>query len=198
MLTIGLTGGIASGKTRVAGLFATLGAAVVDTDVIAREVVAPGEPGLDQLRTLFGPSIITDSGELDRRGLRAIVFADTAKRQALESVLHPLIRGRTLEKLAEVREPYAIAVIPLLIETNFREIVDRVLVVDCPVEIQLARLTRRDDLTDDEAHAMIAAQSDRASRLAAADDVIDNSGSIRATRAQVEGLHQRYLELAAA
>jgi dephospho-CoA kinase len=197
MLKVGLTGGVASGKSLVADLFAKLGAALVDTDVISRDVVAPGEPGLEAVRKLFGPAVIT-AGELDRRALRAIVFADAAKRRHLEDVLHPLIRERTLQKLGEAQGPYAVVVVPLLVETFFGQLVDRVLVVDCPVATQLERLVRRDGLSHTEAEAIVAAQIDRASRLAAADDVIDNSGSIDATRAQVQALHRRYLELAAA
>lgn len=198
MLKIGLTGGIASGKSMVADLFANHGAALVDTDVIAREVVAPGEPGLEAVRKLFGPDVLTSTGELDRRALRAVVFADDTKRRHLEDALHPLIRARTLERLAAARGPYAIVVVPLLVETDFAQLVDRVLVVDCRVETQLARLLQRDGLSPSEAEAMIAAQADRESRLAAADDVIDNSGSIDATRAQVDALHRRYLGLATA
>jgi dephospho-CoA kinase len=198
MLKVGLTGGVASGKSMVADLFAKLGAALVDTDAISRDVVAPGEPGLEAVRKLFGPAVITAGGELDRRALRAIVFADAAKRRHLEDVLHPLIRERTLQKLGEAQGPYTVVVVPLLVETFFGRLVDRVLVVDCPVATQLERLVRRDGLAHTEAEAMVAAQTDRASRLAAADDVIDNSGSIDATRAQVQALHRRYLELAAA
>ncbi len=197
MLKVGLTGGIASGKSLVAGLFADLGAALVDTDVVAREVVTPGEPGLDAVRKLFGPGVIAPSGELDRRSLRSIVFADAAKRRHLEDVLHPLIRERARRQIDQAQGPYTIVVVPLLVETFFAQIVDRVLVVDCPVELQLERLLQRDGITRAEADAMIAAQADRASRLNEADDVIDNSGSIDATRKQVEALHARYLALAA-
>ena len=198
LLKIGLTGGIASGKSLVAGMFAKLGAALVDTDVLAREVVAPGEPGLDAVRRLFGPSMLTPSGELNRSAVRTLVFADAAKRRDLEEVLHPLIRDRTLRKLQHVEGPYAIVAVPLLVETLFGELVDRVLVVDCPASTQLERLMQRDQLPRAEATAMIAAQVDRAGRLQAADDVIDNSGTVELTRRQVERLHQRYLELASA
>jgi dephospho-CoA kinase len=197
MLKVGLTGGVASGKSMVATMFAELGAALVDTDLLAREVVAPGEPGLDAVRMLFGPGVITEAGELDRRALRSIVFADAAKRRHLEDVLHPLIRERTLQRLHEAAGPYTIVIVPLLVETFFGQLVDRVLVVDCPVAAQLERLVRRDGLSHEEAEAMIAAQTSRASRLEAADDVIDNSGSIDATRSQVARLHRSYLDLAA-
>lgn len=197
MLTIGLTGGIASGKSTVAKLFEALGVPVIDTDAIAREVVEPGEPGLDAVRDAFGAEILTPDGRLDRRKLREIVFADEAKRRRLESILHPLIRQRTLARLAALRDvPYAIVVVPLLVETNFGALVDRVLVVDVPVEAQLERLTARDGIDRAAAEAMIAAQASREARLARADDVIDNSGDLAATREEVERLHRRYVEIA--
>jgi dephospho-CoA kinase len=196
-LTVGLTGGIASGKSLVGAMFVKLGAALVDTDIVAREVVAPGEPGLTAVSAEFGPGILTTTGELNRPALRALVFADDAKRRALESILHPLIRRRTLAKLAELTAPYAIVVVPLLIETTFSELVDRILVVDCPESAQLERLMRRDAIPRTEALAMLRAQVDRATRLKAAHDVIDNSGTPETTRRHVELLHRRYLDLAA-
>ena len=192
MLRVGLTGGIASGKTTVANYFAELGAGIVDTDHVAREVVAPGEPGLDAVREAFGPSIISSSGELDRRALRTAVFADPEKRHRLEEILHPLIRARTLEQLNRIHAPYAMVVVPLLLETGFESLVDRVAVVDCPREMQLERLLLRDGIDPDEAESMLSAQSDREARLARADDVIDNSGDLDVTRAQVRELHARY------
>ena len=196
-LTIGLTGGVASGKSLVAAMFVSLGAQLIDTDIVAREVVAPGEPGLAAVRAVFGDSVLTREGELDRGKMRALVFADAAKRQSLEAILHPLIRARTLEQLGAAAGPYVLVAVPLLVETGFGKLVDRVLVVDCPVDVQVARLMKRDGLAESGARAMIEAQTDRAARLEAADDVIDNSGSIDATRKQVEKLHHRYLELAA-
>jgi dephospho-CoA kinase len=193
---VGLTGGIASGKSLVANAFAKLGAELIDTDQIAREVVAPGQPGLEAVRAAFGDGILTPRGELDRPALRKLVFADAAKRRQLDELLHPLIRRRTLERLAQASGPYAVVAVPLLVETDFGELVDRVLVVDCPVPLQLERLIRRDGLPRDEALAMIAAQTDRATRLRAAHDVIDNSGDPEHTRRQVAQLHQRYLEFA--
>lgn len=196
MLTIGLTGGIASGKSIVARKLVELGASLVDTDVIAREVVAPGEPGLDAIRKVFGPAVLTESGELDRSAMRDLVFHDAAKRRALEQLLHPRIRARMLEQIAAARGPYVVVAVPLLVESEFAKLFDRVLVVDCPEETQIARLMRRDGITAEDARAMLAAQTDRATRLAAADDVIDNGGSLDATYEQVERLHRRYLELA--
>ena len=195
MLRVGLTGGIASGKSTVARLFADLGAAIVDTDVIAREVVAPGEPGLEAVVAEFGAAVLTPGGELDRGSLRRIVFRDAARRQALEAILHPLIRARTLRAISLLDVPYALLVVPLLLETGFAELVDRILVVDCPEAVQRQRLMRRDRADAAEVEAILAAQLDRGSRLARADDVIDNGGSLAATRAQVATLHARYVDL---
>jgi len=197
MLKIGLTGGISSGKSAVASHFEALGVPVIDTDILAREVVEPGEPGLAAVRREFGDDVLGADGRLDRRKLRSIVFADAAMRRRLESILHPMIKALMLARLEALRgEPYAIVVVPLLVETEFEELVDRVLVVDVPVETQVERLMARDGITRAEAEAMIAAQTTRETRVAHADDVIDNSGSLDSTRAQVEALHRRYLQLA--
>jgi dephospho-CoA kinase len=195
-LRVGLTGGIASGKSLVANMFAKLGAELVDADQIARDVVAPGEPALTAIRDAFGAEVFSSRGELDRAALRKLVFADADKRRALDALLHPLIRARLLARLGEVRRPYAIIAVPLLVETDFAALVDRVAVVDCAESQQLERLMRRDGIPRTEAMAMIAAQADRATRLRAAHDVIDNSGDVEATRRQVAQLHHRYLELA--
>lgn len=196
VFSVGLTGGVASGKSLVARQFVRLGAQLIDTDEIAREVVAPGEPGLAAIREEFGAGVLTAAGELDRRALRKLVFDDADKRRRLETLLHPSIRARTLERLETATGPYAIVAVPLLVETDFGSLVDRVLVVDAPEEAQLERLMRRDGLPRAEAAAMIAAQAKRAVRLAAAHDVIDNGGDERATLVQVERLHRLYLELA--
>ena len=198
MVRVGLTGGIASGKSVVAELFAALGAPIVDTDQVAREVVAPGEPGLTAVAEEFGRAILTTAGTLDRAALRRRVFADKRARERLEAILHPLIRARTLAAMDDLDAPYVLVAVPLLVETGFSALVDRVLVVDCPRELQLARLMARDQHNQAEAEQILAAQVSRETRLAAADDVIDNGGSLAATRAQVATLHQRYLELAAA
>ncbi len=196
MLRIGLTGGIASGKSTVADLFVNLGAALVDTDAVAREVVAPGEPALEEVRRAFGAGVIDPRGELDRRALREIVFADADRRRELEAMLHPRIRERTLTLLEQARGSYVIAAVPLLVETGFAEHVARVLVVDCPVETQVERLMQRDRIDRTAAEAAIGAQAAREARLAAADDVIDAGGNRASTRQQVEKLHRRYLDLA--
>jgi dephospho-CoA kinase len=196
-LVVGLTGGIASGKSLVGAMFVKLGAALIDTDVVAREVVAPGEAGLAAVIEEFGPGVVSPSGDLNRPALRSLVFADDAKRQKLEAILHPLIRSCTRAKLAELAVPYALVAVPLLVETSFGELVDRILVVDCPESLQLERLMRRDAIPKPEALAMLRAQIDRATRLRAAHDIIDNSGTTETTRRQVELTHRRYLDLAA-
>ena len=195
MFRVGLTGGIASGKTLVANTFAELGAGIVDTDQVARDVVAPGQPGLEAVRREFGAGVIRASGELDRAALRRVVFADPAARRTLESLLHPLIRARTQDLLGQLRTPYAVAVVPLLVETGFGELVDRVAVVDCPREIQLRRLMDRDGIELRQAESMLSAQANRRARLAVADDIIDNGESHESTRRQVQRLHALYGQL---
>lgn len=195
MFKVGLTGGIASGKSLVAELFAEAGASIVDTDLIAREVVAPGEPGLAAIVEQFGEEVIDAAGGLDRRHMRTLIFGSATRRRQLEALLHPLIRTRTLASIDTAAGPYVIVVVPLLAETGFADLVDRVLVVDCDESAQLHRLMARDRHTADEARRMIAAQASRSDRLAVADDVIDNSGDIESTRRQVLKLHKEYLNL---
>jgi dephospho-CoA kinase len=195
-LRIGLTGGIASGKSTIADLFAEYAIPVIDTDIVARQVVEPGQPGLEAIINRFGTDLLTRDQHLDRRKLRSLVFADKNQRLALEAILHPLIRSRTIEWAGQAGGPYQILVVPLLIETGFRTLVDRVLVVDCPEEQQRARLLARDDETPERVGQILAAQAGRAERLAAADDIIDNSGTLAQTRSQVAELHTRYLRLA--
>jgi dephospho-CoA kinase len=195
---IGLTGGIASGKTTVANLFAALGATIVDSDLLAREVVAPGSPLLAQIADHFGPAILAADGSLDRRELRSRVFADPAERHWLEALTHPAIRALTDERCDAAPGPYSIVAIPLLVETGAGARFDRVLVVDCDPALQLARLTARDGTTQEEAQRMLAAQAPREARLAAADDVIVNDGDIASLRDQVERLHLQYVRAAKA
>ena len=195
VLHIGLTGGIASGKSTVADLFVELGAGLVDTDAIAREVVEPGSRALDEIAASFGAEIIAADGTLDRRKMRTIVFADPAKRRRLEAIVHPLIRERALALAGTNPAPYVLLAVPLLIETGFAEIVDRVLVVDCPESLQIQRLMTRDGMSVDEATEMLAAQTDRDSRMKVADDCIDNSGDRATTKQQVEALHAQYLAM---
>jgi dephospho-CoA kinase len=195
---VGLTGGIACGKTTVANLFVALGVPLVDTDVLAREVVAPGSALLPKISEHFGAGVIAADGSLDRRALRERVFADPAERRWLEALTHPAIRALTDERSATARGPYVIVAIPLLVETDGAARFSRVLVVDCDPERQIARVQARDGITRDAAKAMLAAQAPREARLAVADDVIRNDGDIAALREQVEKLHRGYLAAAAA
>jgi dephospho-CoA kinase len=194
---IGLTGGIGSGKSAAADEFARLGATLVDTDVIAHALTAPGGAAIAPVRALFGEECIDASGAMDRAKVRARVFADPAARRQLEGILHPLIRRESAARVAAATGAYVVLVVPLLVESaDYRARVDRVLVVDCPLELQVSRVRARSGLSEDEARRIIAAQVSRETRLAAADDVIDNSGTLEALHAQVRRLHQRYLELA--
>lgn len=196
MLRIGLTGGIASGKTTVANLFADAGAVVIDTDVIAREVVEPGEPALAALVEALGDDILGTDGRLDRALLRRRLFGDEALRRRVESILHPAILAKLEQQSAEAGGPYQLLVIPLLVESDLAGIVDRVLVVDCPVERQVERLMKRDGETREGARAMLAAQVSRDQRLAAADDVIVNDGTFAYLAARVADLDRKYRALA--
>ncbi len=193
---IGLTGGIASGKSTVAKLFGALGVPIIDTDQIAREVVEPGQPPLERLVERFGQGILTPDGHLDRPKLREIVFSDPKARADLEALTHPAI-GTAVEALsAAAGGPYQILVIPLLVEKGLGSRVDRVLVVDCPEELQIRRLQARDGSTREQAQAILNVQTSRAARLKAANDVILNESDIAALRDQVFALHGHYLELA--
>jgi len=194
-LRIGLTGGIASGKTTVANFFADLGIPVIDTDVIARDVVARGAPALAQIRADFGDAVFNDDGVLDRKAMRKLVFSDDSKRRQLEDILHPRIREAAVVQVQAVTDPYMIIVVPLLVESPMKALMDRVLVVDCSEDVQLKRLLARD--TEDEAQArrMIAAQASRDERRAIADEVLLNDTDLDETRRQVDALHHRYLEL---
>jgi dephospho-CoA kinase len=192
-MRVGLTGGIGSGKSEVARLFAARGAAIIDSDVIAREVVAPGSALLRQVVERFGRELLNADGSLDRRALRARVFADASARAELERMLHPAIRARSEQLAAASTAPYQIDVVPLLTETHAAGRYQRMLVVDCPEALQLQRLMTRDALTAEQARAMLAAQATRAERLAIADDVILNDGALEALVPQVEHLHRQYL-----
>jgi dephospho-CoA kinase len=194
---IGLTGGIGSGKSAAAEEFSRLGATVVDTDEIARALTAPGGAAMPHVKSLFGDAFVAPSGAMDREAMRRHVFADPAARQALERLLHPMIRAESERRIAEARGPYVVHVVPLLIESpDYRARVDRVLVVDAPEEVQVARVRARSGLAPSEVQAIMRSQAARAQRLAVADDVIDNAGSLAALRRQVAALHERYLRLA--
>jgi dephospho-CoA kinase len=196
---VGLTGGIGSGKTAVAEAFAALGVEIVDTDALAHRLSATGEAGFDAIRAAFGDSVLSVDGELDRAALRQLVFADAAARERLEGAIHPLIRAEAERQVRRWHGAYGVVVVPLLLETEeLRSIVDRILVVDCPEEEQISRVVARSGLTPEEVRAIMATQLDRVRRLAAADDVLDNSGVTAAIEPQVRALDQRYRELAAA
>jgi dephospho-CoA kinase len=195
---IGLTGGIASGKSTVANLFAALGVPIVDTDVLAREVVAPGTPLLRQINDHFGMQVQSGDGSLDRQELRKRIFEDPEQRKWLEALLHPAIRELTDARCKTATGPYVIVAIPLLVETGGEARFDRILVVDCEPELQLARRMARDGSTREEAERMLAAQAPRAARLAVADDVIPNDGDLAQLRDQVEKLHFQYVAAAKA
>lgn len=198
MLRIGLTGGIGSGKSTIAAMFARHGAPVIDTDVIARELVEPGLPALREIVNHFGSDVLDTSGRLNRSRLRDLVFTDTKERSALESILHPKIRAIVSERMATINAPYCIIVIPLLIETgSMRTMVDRVLVIDCPEEQQIARVGARDHLSEARIRTILQAQVTRNERLAHADDVIVNDRDIAALEADIAKLHDRYLALGA-
>lgn len=199
-LIVGLTGGIGSGKSAVADRFAARGAAIIDTDVISRQLTGPGGAALPAIAEAFGPAMIAADGALDRAAMRRCVFADPAARQRLEAILHPLIRQMADRQMADALAaglPYGILVVPLLVESgDYRSRVDRVLVVDCPESLQVERVMARSGLSADDVAAILAAQARRADRLAAADDVIVNDQGWTALDRRVDELHRNYLHLA--
>ncbi len=196
MLKVGLTGGIASGKSALAAEFTRLGVPVVDADTLSRELTAPGSPALTQLTALLGGPCLDSRGRLDRARLRRQLFGDANLRARVEALLHPLVIQRLRQALASCHASYAIAVIPLLVENpQARTLVDRVLVVDCPEPVQLARLMSRDGESEASARAMLAAQTDRQRRLAAGDDILMNTGEQAELTASAGKLHALYLDI---
>lgn len=194
---VGLTGGIGSGKSAAADEFARLGATVVDTDAIAHELTGPGGAAMADIKRIFGSEFISESNALNREKMRELVFREPAQKKRLEALLHPLIREESARRIAAATAPYVLHVVPLLIESaGYRERVGRVLVVDCPEALQVARVRQRSALPEAEIGRIIASQIQREKRLAAADDVIDNSGDLAALQQQVLKLHKTYLELA--
>lgn len=193
---VGLTGGIASGKSLAADFFAQLGVAVVDTDIVAREVVKRGAPAVEEIRQAFGDAVIAPDGSLDRSRMRDIVFNDDQKRRELESILHPRIRDEAFRQVAEANGPYVIVVVPLLFESPMKEAMDRIVVVDCSEETQLRRLMARDSESREQACRIMATQASRSERLSIADDVLQNEGDMESVRQAVQQLHTHYLELA--
>lgn len=198
MLIIGLTGGIGSGKTAASDHLAAKGVTVVDADLAARAVVAPGQPALAAIVERFGPRVLNADGTLDRRALRAIVFADDDARRDLEAITHPAIRDEIRRQLAASRSPYTVLVSPLLLETDQHELVDRVLLIDAPEATQRARTVARDAVAPEQVDAIMAAQLSREERRARADDIVVNDGELEHLHVLLDKLHQRYLKLASA
>lgn len=196
MLIVGLTGGIGCGKSTATEIFAKLGATVIDTDQIAHQLTALGQPAVAAIQQQFGADYVLPDGTLDRSRLRNLVFSDAAAKKQLEALLHPLIKDEVRSRLVAAKTPYAIVAVPLLLETGaYRGIVQRTLVVDCAEEQQLARAMARSGLDEAEVRAIMACQVSRAERLRQADDIIDNHGDQAALQQQVERLHRLYLQL---
>jgi dephospho-CoA kinase len=195
-LVVGLTGGIGSGKSAVTAEFERLGVPVVDADLVAREVVMPGSPGLREVVAAFGTDVLGADGMLDRKQLRLRVFDDDTQRKRLEAILHPKIRDRIRHKLEAITTPYCILCVPLLVERQGYENVDRILVIDCSEQLQITRVMARDDLTRSQVEAIMRTQATREQRLAMADDVIDNSRGLDALRAPIAKLHAKFTEIA--
>jgi len=196
-LVVGLTGGIGSGKSAAAREFARLGATVVDTDAIAHELTGAGGAAIPEVKRLFGPASVDSTGAMDRRRMRDLVFSDAQKKARLESLLHPMIRAESERRAAAATGPYVLLVVPLLVESpDYRARLRRVVVVDCPEALQIVRVRQRSGLPEGEIRRIVASQIQREKRLAAADDVIDNSGTVAALQQQVRKLHEIYLRLA--
>ena len=197
MYVVAITGGIGSGKTTIANQFAALGIEVVDADLIAREVVAPGTPALAAIVNHFGAEMLTEQGLLDRRALRERIFSDPAAKFWLNALLHPIIRSEMLRQCAAVSSPYCLLVVPLLVENRLTELADRVLVIDVDEATQIERTCHRDGVSREQAQAILASQANRSERLAMADDVLDNqSGTTETIRERILALHETYLAFA--
>ena len=196
LLAIALTGGIGSGKTAVSQAFARHGVPVIDTDVLAREVVEPGQPALREIVEIFGDACLDPTGALDRAYLRRVVFADAERRQKLEAILHPRILRALRERLATLQATYCLVVVPLLVETGLDKQFERILVVDVPEQVQIERVMARDRVDAEQARQILGQQASRAQRLAIADDVIENTGTLAELEDKVVVLHQQYLALA--
>ena len=196
MFTIVLTGGIASGKTAVSDGFAALRVPVIDTDLIARELVEPGQPALDRIAEAFGSEFLTSEGQLDRQRMRKTIFSDPDQRSRLEAILHPLIAKEVKRRVKKLDSPYCILVIPLYAQSSAYAWIDRVLVVDVSEEVQIERVMARDNISRNQAKSILSAQTSRQDRLVLANDVIDNSGSLAELQVKIEVLHYKYLKLA--
>lgn len=195
---VGLTGGIGSGKSTVADLFAAKGIAVIDTDALAHELTAAQGAAMPALQAAFGPSIADASGAMDRAAMRRLVFADASARARLEAILHPMIRRISDERCRLATSPYVILAVPLLVESgSYRERCDRIVAVDCPESRQIERVMVRSQLTEKEVRAIVSAQATRQQRLDIADDVVNNDGALTILYGQVDRLHLKYLSLSA-
>ncbi len=194
--TVALTGGIGSGKSTVADAFSRAGITVVDADIIARQVVEPGQPALESIYQHFGPEILLPEGGLNRRALRERIFSSPEDKLWLNTLLHPLIHQHTRNEIEQAVSPYVLWVVPLLVENNLQDRADRVLVVDVSVECQIERTMKRDQVSRAHAEQILAAQASRERRLAIADDVINNDGSPETIEQRVNNLHRQYLMLA--
>lgn len=195
MFKIGLTGGIASGKSTVCQLFAQYGIPIIDADIIARQLVEPKQEAYDEIVSIFGEDARHTDGQLNRQYLRQVIFSDAKAKQQLEAILHPRIRQQLIQQSNNLNAPYCILDIPLLIESNMKECVDRILVIDVDLSLQLSRLCKRDKITTDDAQLIINSQVSRQQRLAYADDVISNDNSLEKLTLSVENLHKKYLSL---
>ncbi len=194
---IGVTGGIGSGKSSAASMFGELGAGVVDTDAISHEITGRNGSAMSAIATAFGTSMLSPDGSLDRAAMRSLAFKNPEMRKQLEGILHPLIRERARQQVALSDAPYVLLVVPLLLETGgYRDLIQRVLIIDCDESLQISRAMQRSQLTEDAVRAIMAAQLPRQQRLELGDDVIRNDSDIAHLRVQVAGLHQRYLALA--
>jgi dephospho-CoA kinase len=198
MLKIGLTGGIGSGKSTVCDIFQNLGINIIDADHIAKALVKPGFPAFRQIIAQFGEAFLNTDGNLDRDKLRNLIFADKTKKQLLENILHPLVYQQIAEEIRHAVSPYCIIAVPLLLETQKKQLFDRILVVDCSIEMQLQRVESRDQLKREQILSIIASQISRELRLQQADDIIDNSASTTQLAEQIKRLHNSYLLLATA
>ncbi len=195
-LRIGLTGGIGSGKTTASDYFAALGVPIIDTDILSRELVVPGESGLQEIIKLFGDQVLDTDGQLNRDAVRELVFSDTTKRLQLEDILHPRIRDRATERALQAKTPYCLIVIPLLVETRYPIELDRILVIDTLEGNQYEWVAERDGLDKSQIEAVLASQASREERLAVADDVVINDGNMDHFYRELDKLHVAYLELA--
>jgi dephospho-CoA kinase len=198
MFVVGLTGGIGSGKTAATDFLAQQGITIVDADLASRVVVEPGQPALDRIAEHFGSHVLTEDGSLDRRALREIVFADADALKVLEGITHPAIGEELKRQITASQSPYTVLVSPLLLETSQKTLVDRILVIDAPAELQVQRTMERDHVPEGQVAAIMKAQMERTKRLDQADDVVENHGSLQAFHEQLAGLHQRYLKMASA